>query len=103
MYSNNISVSKKILSFVMGIIMLIMILSSELYIAHESEHNCIGDDCPICACIAQCERVLEFISSVTFSNYAICFNFCITILSVCIPVLFFTQKTPVLKKVRMNN
>ena len=103
MSSNNISESKRILSFVMGIIMLVMILFSGFYIAHEIDHDCSGEDCPICICITQCESLLELISCATANNIEISFNTCIIILSVCFPVLFFIHKTLILKKVRLNN
>ena len=41
-------------------------LFSVLYIAIESHHDCIGEDCPICQCIIVCENILKKLSTTLF-------------------------------------
>ena len=41
-------------------------LFSVLYIAIESHHDCIGEDCPICQCIIVCENILKKLSTDLF-------------------------------------
>ena len=41
-------------------------LFSVLYIAIESHHDCIGEDCPICQCIIVCENILKKLSTALF-------------------------------------
>ena len=45
----------------MGLMMLVIVLLSVFYIAAEAEHECCGEDCPVCACIQQCEATLRCI------------------------------------------
>lgn len=37
--------------------MLLIMFVSSAYIALEADHDCIGEDCPVCAFIAQVEQV----------------------------------------------
>lgn len=39
-----------------------MILSSA-FVVLETDHECSGDDCPVCLCIALCNEVLRQLSS----------------------------------------
>lgn len=34
-------------------------LFASVYVAAEAEHDCIGEDCPICALVDQCEGILK--------------------------------------------
>ena len=38
---------------------LFVMLASFFYIAKEENHNCTGEDCPVCACIHQAEQNLK--------------------------------------------
>lgn len=38
---------------------LFVMLTSFFYIAKEENHNCTGEDCPVCACIHQVEQNLK--------------------------------------------
>ena len=38
---------------------LFVMLTSFFYIAKEENHNCTGEDCPVCACIHQAEQNLK--------------------------------------------
>ena len=78
-------------------------LFSAPFIAIEADHDCTGEDCPICACIAQCENTLHQIGDGAAVQAA-----------VIVPVFFmlilaflfadnFTQETLVSRKVRLNN
>ena len=36
-----------------------MLLLCVLFIVAEGHHHCCGDECVVCACIRQCERILH--------------------------------------------
>lgn len=40
-----------------------VLLFSELYISHHIDHDCTGEDCPICAEISQCINNLKTIGA----------------------------------------
>ena len=41
------------------IILSVVTLASLFYIAKEENHQCTGEDCPICACIRQAEQIVK--------------------------------------------
>jgi len=87
---------------ILAIMMLSVLLFSSIYIAHEAEHDCSGDDCPICACIRQCENVLRGTGktyAVSTSLLPLFIVFSAFVFTVCLLVL----DTPVSKKIRLNN
>lgn len=82
--------------------MLVYVILSASYIAHESNHHCMDDNCPVCACIQQCEHTLrQLIDAVPvlifFVLPVVCF------LSTLFHLSVFTPETPVSTKVRLNN
>ena len=46
-----------------GAMLLIGMLFSHIYIANEYHHDCTGEECPICQCIAECEAFVNQIST----------------------------------------
>ncbi len=93
-----------ILSAVIMIMMLLVIaLFSAYFIAAEADHDCCGEDCPICSMVQQCERALRE----TGDGMAAA---AVSILPVLI-FLFYTNlltevqpcATPVSLKIRLNN
>ena len=51
----------RLVALVLSLTVLLVILSSVFFIAIEADHDCIGDDCPICYQIGVCENTLKSI------------------------------------------
>lgn len=51
-------------TLIMGIIIGFVILSSAIFIIKNSDHDCSGDNCSVCAAIKQCEQNLEKLGTV---------------------------------------
>lgn len=88
---------------IMGILFLLAVLASSFYLAAEANHDCRGGDCPICACMQQCENLLHRIGAgeghaAAVILPAVLSAFCIELFSVCV-----VQETPVSRKVRLND
>ena len=87
----------------MGLMTLVAVLFSAVYIAAEAGHDCCGEGCPICACIRQCENTLFGAGDGTRAQY-ICI---IPLIPVLLAAAFLTAaipgETPVSGKVRLNN
>lgn len=47
------------LAFLLALAACFIVLFSGLYIAAETNHDCIGEDCPVCYQISVCENTLE--------------------------------------------
>ena len=95
--------NKRIAAGSMAVLMFFIMLFSASFIAIEADHDCTGEDCPICACIAQCENTLHQIGDGVAVQAAVI----VPVFFMLIPaVLFaddFTRETPVSRKVRLNN
>lgn len=78
-------------------------LFSLTYITVEANHDCTGENCPICACIHSAERTLQQMGSGVMLSFLVISSL-ITILSSFISRLpIFPCTTPVSQKIRMNN
>ena len=53
---------KRIISLVVAVAVIFVMLYSALYIAAESNHDCVGENCPICYQISVCENTLKNLS-----------------------------------------
>lgn len=94
---------KRITAGIIVILMLFNLLFSAFYIAAEVDHDCTGEDCPICACIAQCESILHQISDGIVSQAAFVFPIVFLVVSLFLYTNLFTQETLVSRRVRLNN
>ena len=53
---------KRILALLITAAVLFVMISSALYIAAESNHDCLGENCPICYQINVCKNTLKSLS-----------------------------------------
>ncbi|MBR5974354.1 MAG: hypothetical protein IK020_04135 [Clostridiales bacterium] len=88
---------------IMGFLILGIMLFSTIYIAVESNHECEGEECPICFIIEQCENTLQqFRTGMTFRMPVILAVVAAILTFVC-GIRVSAKETPVSQKVRMNN
>lgn len=80
-----------------------MTVFSLFYVASEENHECMGEDCPICICIHQAEQLLHGTGG-TVQNAVLVILFVISFAAVAVmPRLNVEDNTPVGQKVRMNH
>ncbi len=87
----------------MAVFVLLCIISSIFFMAHEHFHECHGGDCPICLVIQLSEQNIKLLSfsmfffavSVPFF-FMVCHEFLLGILEI------FVTKTLVSQKIRLN-
>lgn len=93
----------KALAGIMAVMILLVTLFSAFFIISHTDHDCTGEDCPICACLQQCENILHGAgdgSLLTISGIIpIVLATGFILISYCIVI----SDTPVSAKVRMNN
>jgi hypothetical protein len=95
--------SNRFVAGIMAVMMLVVVLFSVTFIVVEIHHDCCGEDCPVCACISQCESILQQFGygmtlQAAMTAIAVIFALC------CVFSLFIhKQDSPVSRKVRMNN
>ncbi len=94
---------KRIAAGIAGMLMLLIMLFSAFYIVSEADHDCTGEDCPVCACIRECENTLRQPGDGSEAHLAatvpVFFLFVSALLSESDPA----SETPVSRKVRLNN
>ncbi len=95
--------SKKIITGILLAEVLFSMLFSAFYIAEHADHDCKGDDCPVCACLQQCETMLRGLRTGVTAGAGICLPVLFLIISASLSCCFFAGKTPVSIKVRLNN
>ncbi|MBQ7562497.1 MAG: hypothetical protein IJT16_00740 [Lachnospiraceae bacterium] len=102
MRDSGISNTRRIAAGIVGVMMLVVVLFSASYIAAEADHDCAGDDCPVCVCIQLCENILNQVGDVA-TRVSIAAPVVFLLLFVLFSVYSIPQETLISKKVRLNN
>ncbi len=87
----------------MAIMVLFVMLFSSSFIAGHVHHHCTGEDCPICACLQQCESILRSFGNGIAAFVAAVLPLLVFSASESLPGISFTWDTPVSRKVRIND
>ena len=97
--SNRIRITAGMMAFMLLFIMLF----SSFFIAAHADHDCTGEDCPVCAFIQQCENNIRGAGGgITYISVVILPVF-LSFLLISADILSFQWGTPVSTKVRLNN
>ncbi|MCR4587987.1 MAG: hypothetical protein K5682_06225 [Lachnospiraceae bacterium] len=95
---------RQVAAWIITVMLLVFLTVSSFYLAAESGHHCHGEaDCPICACIQQCQQILHHISDGMTLQTAVILPAVIFLLSVPVIVADWLRSTPISQKVRLNN
>ncbi len=94
---------KRLAACIMGVMMLFVVLFSSYYLAEEADHHCYGEDCPICACMEQCENTLHQMGDGLIILIAAVLPALVFFFTVLPAVCELCRETPISQKVRLNN
>ena len=94
---------KKSAAALLCLLLLAIMLFSAFYIIAESGHDCEDEDCPICACIRQCERTIHQACAGTAVKTTVFFPVVFMILAVFFKTSICLQESLVSQKVRLNS
>ncbi len=104
MHDSQTSVKRRIAAGVTAFVMLVIMLFSAFYIAAEADHDCAGEDCPVCACIQQCEtRMRVFGEGAGVQLSAVIPVLFVLLISSFLSAASFAADTLVSQKVRLNH
>ncbi len=95
--------SKKVAAGIIAFMMLVVILFSVFFIAAEARHDCSGENCPICACIQQCENTLNQLGDGIVCQADVIIPAIILFAAIFFSARTFCQDTLITRKVRLNN
>ena len=94
---------KKLLALLVCAMLFLSLVFSISFISHEAEHDCVGEECVICAVISRCAEILERLLAV--SALALLFgavrSFVICV--VCASQSVCSTHSPVKLKVKLSN
>ena len=103
MRNSNTSKRLRITAGIMGVMMLVIVLFSAFYIAAETDHDCCGEECTICACIHQCENILHRIGDGAAVRSGAVAPVILIFFAAAFTIAAVSQDTLVSRKVRLNN
>ncbi len=94
---------KRLAAVIFAVLVLVALMTSLFFMSSEADHDCIGEDCPVCAVIALCRTTLETLCGLLIAAalaFACC-RFAALLLSVRrVPAYL---KTPITLKVKLLN
>ncbi|MBR4431384.1 MAG: hypothetical protein IKS75_08820 [Clostridiales bacterium] len=93
----------KAIAAITAIALLSVILLAGLFIILEADHDCEGEDCPVCECIEQCQATLHQLGTAAVTGMAVLFPILLLIASGIHFVRVVRRETPVSIKVQLNN
>ncbi len=91
------------MSIILCGMLLIGVLFSSFYIATEHDHNCQGEDCPICHTVALCENFMSQVGAGIAILAAVLFTALLLENVAHIFSVVLVSPTPVTRKIRLNN
>ncbi|MBR4393467.1 MAG: hypothetical protein IKT07_05515 [Oscillospiraceae bacterium] len=103
MRSASVTKAKRIAAGVMGLTLLLVIALSALFLVAEADHDCAGEDCPICACLQACVHVLRRFGASAIILVTAVASVILFLSTAVASAAVFTQETPVSRGIRLNN
>ena len=94
---------KRIAAALLGLLLLSLLLCSAFYVAAEAEHDCTGEDCPVCLSLEHCASLLRQLGSGARIQSAASLSVLTVFLAALVLASVGLTETPVTRKVRLNN
>lgn len=94
---------QRILVFIICMAFITVALFSMLFIVKEADHDCTGENCPICACIHQAEQTLKQLGTGDTGKALVVPALSSVIVTLFLVGLFTPCVSLISQKVRLNN
>lgn len=94
---------KRLAAVILSALVLFALVTSLFVIIHEADHDCIGENCPVCAVIAVCQNTLKTLGSIPGAVALAFACFCSTASVIAFFLTVSYNKTPVSLKVKLLN
>lgn len=78
-------------------------ITSLFVIAFEANHDCIGEECVVCAVVSGCQHTIRSLGTALAAAACIAMTGCFVLLSGLLCVKASDHKTPVSLKVKLSN
>ena len=90
-------------AFAILLVLVFSLLFSSVYMILEAEHDCTGEDCPVCAALLQCEENLLLYKFIFAAAVHLIFLLPAAFGSTEKPAIQLRPLTPISLKVQLNN
>ena len=90
-------------ALIIALMLFVVMLFSALFIAHETQHECTGDGCSVCAILAVCENMLKNISAAAAAAAVLTAAVFVIIKTLETASVFCPAATPVSLKVKLSD
>ena len=95
--------TEKLMAAVLAVVLFAIMAFSAFFIAAHSDHECTGDDCPICACLQHCAKILHGFETGIAGITILLVPLSLILYNISLRPDSFAGNTPVSNKVRLNN
>ena len=94
---------KRTAAGIIALMLLVVLLFFSFFIAVEADHDCVGEGCPVCVCIQQCEETLHQIGGGIAFQAAVIVPAFFLFITILISFFGVAVNTLVSRKIRLNN
>ena len=96
--------SQRIAAAVLSAVVLLAMLFSVIFMIEEAHHDCVGEDCPVCASIAACVKTFDSLADgAAKPKIPIALALFTAVAAITASTQIFSSETLISKKIRQNN
>ncbi|MCR4615738.1 MAG: hypothetical protein K5756_06270 [Clostridiales bacterium] len=94
--------AKRLSAVILTAFIIAAMMTPLFVMAHEADHDCIGENCPVCAVISACQNTIKALGSALVA-LAAAFACCLILFAICFTYNISYNKTPISLKVKLLN
>ncbi len=94
---------KRFAAIALAVLVLFVLMTSLFVIAHEADHDCTGENCPVCAVIAFCRNTLKTLGDALIAAAVVFGCFCLAGSVTAFSRAEIYSETPISLKVKLLN
>lgn len=94
---------RRLSALILAALFLGAMITSFFVIAHEADHDCIGENCVVCALVAVCQNTVKVLGSALAAAVCIAMFGCFMLFFGSLSLKARENKTPVSLKVKLSN
>ena len=94
---------RRFAAIVIAALVIVAVMTSLFVVAHEADHDCVGEDCHVCAVIAVCQTILKTLRDALIVAATVLVCIAITAPIVCLFRIRSSHSTPISLKDKLLN
>ena len=94
---------RRLLAAVLAALVVLVALSASVFMIEHADHDCVGEDCPICERLFACAQNLKNLAAAAVVVFAAVAFAAVLLVSIEGYLSAYLQRTPVSLKVKLSN